>query len=168
MRKSEIRSVDFEVSKLKTIVKNSQRTIRLNLPLIRRLTATLARELEVADPDTDWHEVTLLLTDDDGITQTNREFFGKDRPTDVISFRSEPIPGEEGVTGDLLVNVQRAVEAGPQHDGCDAELALYIAHGFDHLSGADDASPAQRATMHRTEAGWLKAVPFDIHPLIYT
>ncbi len=117
--------------------------------------AELATALESADPETVWQEVTLLLTDDTGITQYNREFFGKDRATDVISFRSEPIPGEKGVSGDLIVNVECALHEGPQHDGISAELALYIAHGFNHLSGADDNTPAKRAAMRRTELRWL-------------
>ena len=130
------------------------------MPAIRRLAACLAAELETADPQTVWQEVTLLLTDDAGITHYNLEFFGKNRPTDVISFRSDPIPGEEGATGDLIVNVECALREGPHHDGPNAELALYIAHGFDHLSGADDDTPARRAAMRRTELSWLR----NIHP----
>lgn len=121
--------------------------------------------LEAADPDTVWKEVSLLLTDDAGITQYNREFFGKDGPTDVISFRGEPVPGEDGTTGDLIVNVERAVQEGPRHDGIDAELALYIAHGFDHLSGADDNTPARRAAMRRTEMRWLAELRPEIKNL---
>ena len=151
--------------KMKTSLINRQKR-RINLPAIRRLTAKLAAALEAAGPETVWQEVALLLTDDAGITQSNREFFGKDLPTDVISFRSEPIPGEEGVTGDLIVNVECAVREGPQHDGIDAELALYIAHGFDHLSGADDDTPVRRAAMRRTETHWLAELQPEIKNLI--
>jgi probable rRNA maturation factor len=150
---------------MKTILINRQKA-RINLPAIRRLTAKISGLLEAADPETVWQEVTLLLTDDAGITQYNREFFGKDRPTDVISFRCESIPGEEGATGDLIVNVECAVREGPQHDGINAELALYIAHGFDHLSGADDNTPAQRAAMRRTEMRWLAELQPEIKNLI--
>ncbi len=109
----------------------------------------------------------MLLTDDAGITQTNREFFGKDRPTDVISFRYDPVPGEEDeATGDLIVNVECAVREGAAHDGANAELALYIAHGFDHLSGANDDTPSRRAAMRRTEMRWLEALQSEIKNLI--
>jgi len=136
------------------------------MPAIRRLTAKLAALLEAADADTAWQEVTLLLTDDAGITQYNREFFGKDHPTDVISFRGEPVPGEDGTTGDLIVNVECAVSEGPQHDGINSEMALYIAHGFDHLSGANDDTPARRAAMRRTEMRWLAELQTEIKNLI--
>lgn len=151
---------------LKTYIKNSQKAHHLNLPALRQLTAELAGALEAADPDTVWREVTLLLTDDAGITQTNREFFGKDRPTDVISFRYEPVPGEAGATGDLVVNVECAVREGPHHDGPDKELALYIAHGFNHLSGAGDDTPQSRAAMRRTEMRRLAELQPQIRNLI--
>jgi len=150
---------------MKTALINRQKR-RINLPAIRRLTAELAAALEAADPETAWQEVTLLLTDDAGITQYNREFFGKDRATDVISFRCEPVPGEDGATGDLIVNVERAVQEGPRHGGADAELALYIAHGFNHLSGADDNTPAKRAAMRRTEMRRLSALQTELKNLI--
>lgn len=140
---------------MKVFIKNSQRSYRIDLPAVRRLTSRLASLLEAADPGTRWEEVTLLLTNDAGITRYNLEFFGKNSPTDVISFRSEPVPGEEGTSGDLIVNVECALREGPRHAGADAELALYIAHGCNHLSGADDNTPARRAAMRRTEKKWL-------------
>lgn len=134
-----------------TTVQNRQSRHALHLPAVRRLAAALAERLEAADLRTAWREVTLLLTDDEGITPFNRSFFSKDRPTDVISFRGEPVPGETGVTGDLVVNVDCAAREGLRRGGPDAELALYIAHGFNHLSGACDDTPARRSAMRRTE-----------------
>lgn len=99
----------------------------------------------------------IVLVDDAGMTQTNREYFGKNRPTDVISFRYDPVPGEDDAwSGDLIVNVDRAMQVGPDHKGVDYELALYCAHGFDHLSGAEDDTDARRRKMRATETAWLK------------
>ena len=152
---------------MKTTLINNQTTHRLNLPKIRQLTAKLADRLVEADPETVWQEVSVVLTDDNGIIPTNREFLGKDRPTDVISFRYDPVPGEEDeATGDLVVNVECALREGPVHNGADAELALYIAHGFDHLSGADDNTPQKRAAMRRTEKHWLAALQSETENLI--
>lgn len=152
---------------MRTFVQNNQTVIRVNRSAIEILTQKLAEFLMKADPDSVWSEVTLVLTDDAGITQPNREFFGKNRPTDVISFRYDPIPGEDdAATGDLIVNVDCALREGPAHDGADAELALYIAHGFDHLSGADDDTPQKRAAMRRTEIGWLKELMLETQNLI--
>lgn len=104
-----------------------------------------------------WGEVSVVLVDDDDITQTNREYFAKDRPTDVISFRYDPIPGEDDEwTGDLVVNVDRAMQEGTARGDADYELALYIAHGFDHLAGAEDDTPEKRKKMRVTETAWLR------------
>ena len=156
---------------MKTHLINRQKKSQLNLPAIRQLIKGLADCLVAADPDTIWSEVTLSLTDDEGITPPNREFFGKNRPTDVISFRYDPIPGEEpAASGDLIVNVECALREGEVREGANAELALYIAHGFDHLSGADDNTPSRRAAMRRTEKRWLKKLSddgtFSTDPLI--
>jgi len=99
----------------------------------------------------------VVLVDDESITQTNREYFGKNCPTDVISFRYDPIPGEaESWSGDLVINVDRAVTEGTTRGRIDPELALYIAHGFDHLSGAEDDSPEKQKKMRATETAWLR------------
>jgi ssRNA-specific RNase YbeY (16S rRNA maturation enzyme) len=78
--------------------------------------------------------------------------FGRPRPTDVISQAYRPAPGAAAWTGDILVNVQRAA----QMRSPDAELALYVAHGCDHLCGGRDGTPAARARMLRRERAWLR------------
>lgn len=101
----------------------------------------------------------MVLTDDEGIVPANLEYFGKERPTDVISFRYDPVPGEEdGFSGDLIINVDRAVQRGAEEQGADYELALYMAHGFDHLSGAEDDTPEKKKAMLDTETAWLEEV----------
>ncbi len=104
----------------------------------------------------------MVLTDDEGIIPANQEYFGKARPTDVISFRYDPVPGEEeGFTGDLIINVDRAVQRGAEEKGADYELALYMAHGFDHLSGAEDDTPEKKKAMLDTETAWLEEAADD-------
>ncbi len=152
---------------MNTCVLNHQNSAKLTLCAVETLAQKLADCLAKADPGTAWGEISVVLTDDEGITGPNREFFGKNRPTDVISFRYDPIPGEDaGATGDLIVNVECALREGPAHDGVNAELALYIAHGFDHLSGADDDTPQKRAAMRRTEKRWLAALQSEVKNLI--
>ncbi len=139
------------------IVLNQQKNHPLLARNLRRLVDWLAMRLEERMAPEKWEEVCLLLVDDTGIVQTNREYFGKDRPTDVISFRYDPIPGEdEAWSGDLIVNVDRAMGEGRRRGSPDRELALYIAHGFDHLSGADDNTPEERRRMRATETAWLR------------
>ncbi len=109
------------------------------------------------DNDMRWTELSLVLMDDPGIAALHERYLGDHRPTDVISFAYPPSPGAaEGHTGEVVVNVERAVREGPRHDGTERELALYIAHGCHHLTGADDHTPTLRARMRRVETQWLQ------------
>jgi ssRNA-specific RNase YbeY (16S rRNA maturation enzyme) len=54
------------------------------------------------------------------------------------------------------VNAQRALAVGRRGPGVERELALYIAHGLQHLAGASDRTPALRARMRKRELAWLK------------
>jgi ssRNA-specific RNase YbeY (16S rRNA maturation enzyme) len=82
--------------------------------------------------------------------------FGIRVQTDVISQAYLPIPGVSGPTAELVINLQRAIELGSRRPGGPtAELALYLAHGIDHLAGHDDDTPAARRSMRRRELRWL-------------
>jgi probable rRNA maturation factor len=142
---------------MNTTLLNQQQKHPLQLKTLQKLTDWLAGRLEAATAPERWSEVCIVLVDDEGITATNREYFGKNRPTDVISFRYDPVPGEDKVWGgDLVINVDRAVQEGTARRSIDFELALYIAHGFDHLSGAEDDTPEKRRKMRATETAWLR------------
>lgn len=101
--------------------------------------------------------MTLVLTDNAGIAPVNAACFGKNRPTDVITSPYRPLPGEDpGLSGEIFVNVERALEVAGRGAGLAEEIALYIAHGIDHLAGATDRTPPLRARMRRRERTWLK------------
>ena len=139
-----------------TLVKQT-RNVRANLTSLRRLAAWLT---QTAGLET-FGSLEILLTDDAGIVATNRAVFGRDYVTDVISLAYPPLPGEPGEpgsAGELIINVEQAAREGARRAGGPArELALYVAHGCDHLAGADDATPRQRAAMRRRELRWLRA-----------
>jgi rRNA maturation RNase YbeY len=99
-----------------------------------------------------WAEIDVVLLDDRGIAEANARVFGRDRTTDVISQAYRPPPGSAAWTGDILVNAERAALMADR----DAELALYVAHGCDHLCGGRDGTPAARARMLRREQRWLR------------
>ena len=97
-----------------------------------------------------------MLTDDALITRVNKKYFDKSDVTDVISFRYDPMPGEDaGYSGEIVVNVQQA-RRNPRCGDESRELALYIAHGCDHLSGESDLTPQGYRRMRRRELRWLK------------
>ena len=106
-----------------------------------------------------WHEVVIHLVDDIGSDETHRAIMGIEGATDVVTQAYDSIPPEEpGLYGELFVNVDQAFRAAPKRKGWSAakELLLYVAHGMDHLSGADDHSEKDYRAMRRRELGWLK------------
>jgi rRNA maturation RNase YbeY len=116
-------------------------------------------------PEDEWQSLSVLLTGHTEIQALNREFLAHDDVTDVISFRLDPVPGEPPLlTGELIVNVELAFEEGTRRMQAHAgrhwspawELALYLAHGCDHLTGATDSDAPERRRMRRRELSWLR------------
>lgn len=106
-----------------------------------------------------WHEVTVHLVRDEESDAMHRAIMGIAGATDVITQAYDAIPPEDpGLLGELFVNVDQALRAAPKRRGWSPakELLLYIAHGMDHLSGADDRSPADYARMRRRELAWIR------------
>ncbi|MDX9866502.1 MAG: rRNA maturation RNase YbeY [Kiritimatiellia bacterium] len=141
-------------------IRTGARRFRLDTAALKRLAVALAKRAQARlRHGPAWREITIHLLDDAGIAPVNAAILAHEGPTDVITQRYEPIPGEPGgLIGELFVNVERAARAAPRRAGWDAdrELALYLAHGFDHLTGAEDRAPAARARMRRRELAWLR------------
>jgi probable rRNA maturation factor len=82
-------------------------------------------------------EVTVLLTTDAAIRKLNRNFRGKDKSTDVLSFPAEGIGAEE-IAGDLAISVPTALkQAVEQGHPLATEIKVLILHGLLHLAGYD-------------------------------
>ena len=108
-----------------------------------------------------WYEVAVHLIHDEESDEMHRAIMNIEGATDVITQAYDAIPPEEpGLYGELFVNVDQALRAAPKRRGWSVakELLLYIAHGMDHLSGADDHSERDYARMRRRELSWLAEV----------
>ena len=152
---------------MKTEINNQQNKHAINLPAVRRFLSCIAEFVTKEDHTSPWKEIALVLMDDAGISSVNSAYFNKCRPTDVISFRYTPNPEEDGkISGEVLVNVQRAHEEGLRRGDRNHELALYIAHGCLHLTGADDHTASERAAMQRKQSSWIQHLPPSI-PLTF-
>ena len=105
--------------------------------------------------------VTVVLQDDGFSAEVHEAINGAKGPTDVITQRYDAMPGEaEGVYGELYANTDQALRVAPKRRGWSPakELLLYVAHGMDHLSGADDLKPRDYDRMRRRELNWLSSL----------
>lgn len=109
-----------------------------------------------------WHEVAVHLIDDATSDEVHRAIMGIAGATDVVTQAYDSIPPEKpGLYGELFVNTDQAFRAAPKRLGWSVakELLLYIAHGMDHLSGADDHEERDYRAMRRRELGWIRDCP---------
>lgn len=102
----------------------------------------------------------MVLTDDAAMPDYKAGCFGVRVQTDVVAQAYAAVPGAGPATAELILNAERAKQEGQSRPGGPArELALYLAHGLDHLAGRDDDTPARRRAMRRRETAWLDAAP---------
>jgi probable rRNA maturation factor len=84
--------------------------------------------------------VNVLVTSNSELQSLNRQFLGKDKPTDVLSFPAAPAAHakSKGVVGELAISAdiarQNAARLG--HSVAD-EVKILVLHGILHLAGYD-------------------------------
>lgn len=135
----------------------------------RRLARTLADRAFPAKGPVSFGELAIILTDDASMPDYKAGCFGVRVQTDVVAQAYEAIPGVSPATAELVLNAERAAAEGHRRAGGPArELALYLAHGLDHLAGRDDDTPARRRAMRRRETAWLDAETAAIRDILAT
>ncbi len=99
-------------------------------------------------------EVDVLLAGDRTLRRLNREYRGKDKATDVLSFpAAEELAGSHG--GDLAISLDTAKRQAEEHGHTlRDEVRVLLLHGLLHLSGMDHE--ADRGEMAERE-GELRA-----------
>jgi probable rRNA maturation factor len=82
-------------------------------------------------------EVDVLLAGDRTLRRLNRDYRGKDKATDVLSFpAAEELAGEHG--GDLAISLDTAKRQAEEHGHTlRDEVRVLLLHGLLHLSGMD-------------------------------
>jgi len=120
--------------------------------------ATLARRAAAAAlagvPGVDGAETSILLADDGRLAALNREWRGRDGPTNVLSFPAfhDPVPGVPGLLGDVAVSCETVLrEAAEAGIPVEHHLAHMVVHGVLHLLGHDHETNEEAAAMERRE-----------------
>lgn len=127
------------------------------------LVGKVLRQLETEAP-AQVTRISISLVGDGEMRELNREYRGKDKPTDVLSFANlegPPVPGGEEHLGDLVISVEtarrQAVEYGVTFT---QEMARLTVHGILHLLGYDHerVRPAVARRMRRREDELLEGI----------
>src|SRR5437868_6791543 len=117
---------------MELVIRNQWRSGR-RLPILRRRLRLLMAALLESEGASPQVELSLVFCDDDFIRTLNRDYRGRDRPTDVLSFPQE---GECGQLGDLVIAVPTAQRQAKAHGHpLAAEIEWLFLHGLLHLLG---------------------------------
>ena len=99
----------------------------------------------IADHLTD-KDIELIITDNEGIRELNREHRGKNKATDVLSFPLEEMEGFP--LGSIVISYDKVQEVARELEHSEEdELKLLFIHGLLHLLGYD----------HETDNGEMRA-----------
>jgi probable rRNA maturation factor len=94
--------------------------------------------------------VSLLLGDDLTIAKLNREWRGREGPTNVLSFPAAQV--QKGFLGDIALAAETiAEEAQFQGKSFEAHAAHVVVHGFLHLLGYDHQNDSEAEDMEGRE-----------------
>jgi probable rRNA maturation factor len=123
---------------------------------------------EKADPQA---ELSLVITSQERVRELNRNYLGRDAPTDVLAFamlaaEQEPsfVPPPDGIRhlGEVIISYPQAViQAEKQGHSTEKEIAILVTHGVLHLLGYGDETPELRKQMQAREQVILSRLGID-------
>jgi|GEM_PF-91748 len=116
-------------------------------------------------------EISVVLTDNEGIQELNREYRKKDAPTDVLSFPQyapgEPYPPGRGFVplGDIIISAERAdYQARLFGHSFERELAFLCVHSVLHLLGYDHENGGEEElTMRQKQRDIMKILSLEVN-----
>jgi probable rRNA maturation factor len=140
-------------------VKGAGRTVRVanrrpGLGLDRKALAAALRLLDANAADfrggCPGGELSVAFLTEPALARLHGRFLGDPSATDVITFAGD---GPGGTAGEICVSVDAAARhAGLARPRLSAEITLYVVHGWLHLAGYADTTPAERRSMRGAEA----------------
>jgi len=125
-------------------------------------------------------QVNILLTDNTGIQDTNKQMRGIDAPTDVLSFPMIDFEQEgdfsivekdtasyfdvasgELLLGDIMISLEKVKGQAQQFNhSVKREFAFLIAHSMLHLSGYDHVIDSERIRMEQMQEEILQSIGY--------
>lgn len=124
---------------------NTQNMDKEIIDLLERLLQFAAKKENINDEA----EISINFVTNNEIQEINRDYRGKDTPTDVISFAmQESVEGELEIIdedmdipetlGDIIISIEKAKEQAEEYNhSYERELGFLAVHGLLHLLGYD-------------------------------
>lgn len=106
-------------------------------------------------------ELSLDLVGDRRIRRLNRQYRGRDYPTDVLAFPMREVAGPaSSLLGDVVISLHTAArQAEVRGHSLDHEVVMLLIHGTLHLCGYDHERGAREAhRMRRKELAILRSL----------
>ena len=126
------------------------RGARVDLVLLRRRALALLAALRHRGS-----ELSIALVDDATIRDLNRDWRGRDRATDVLSFsllEGEGRAHRGSLLGDVIISVETAAaQAARRRRGLDDEVKRLLIHGLLHVLGHDHEDDDEARVMQAEE-----------------
>lgn len=166
--------VDMEDNKMVSVQYECETDISLELDCeaLAKKVAQSVLELENCPYDS---QVNLVLTDNSGIHEVNRQFRGIDASTDVLSFPMIPfetpadyqildqdesffdLDTEELLLGDIMISAERVISQAEDYGhSIKREFCFLVAHSMLHLLGYDHMVPEEAAIMEQKQEAALE------------
>ena len=132
------------------------------VPVDRRKIGAAARRI-LKTLGYEGYELTVVLVGDREITRLNRQYFRRNRPTNVISFPlmdDSPISLRSRILGDVVISAETAQrDAGEAGEKAEEEILFLMIHGLLHLAGYDhEGSVAERRKMEAKEKEFFEGL----------
>jgi probable rRNA maturation factor len=132
------------MSKVRVIISNQQKAVKIptGVRMLVRRCCNAVLQLEEFPHSA---EISVVFIDNAQIQELNREYRGKDAPTDVLSFplgegEEYEINHDTGAVllGDIAISMEKAVEQAKRFDhSLEREIGFLTAHSVLHLLGYD-------------------------------
>lgn len=121
---------------MKIEIENCQRKQKIRKIFLRKVARMILNASGCPDA-----RLSVLIVDDAQIQEINRDYLGKDRPTNVISFAMQEGEGggvQPDLLGDVVISAETAArDAIEAQTSFESELYFLLLHGILHLLGYD-------------------------------
>lgn len=145
-------------------IKNTQRSVALDLHKIKQDAQAILNELDYSDFD-----LGIWFTSNKTIRAYNKQYRNKDKATDVLSFafhdhlkageRIKARNDDDKNLGDLILAPQYIVDDLPRwNDTFEHHMQRLLVHGICHLLGYDHITDEDYKVMKRKEMSLLKKI----------